>query len=267
MSVFSASMNHRSFLWQISAVCFVLGMVLAASAFTVTQFARNGVRSNNPALSYGSGTQVAAEKAQQSEGEINKLRERNTELENKLGKGTDAASTLNKELQETKVIAGLTEVSGPGVQITLNDNAKESLTQNEPVNLGNYIHDIDIANVVNELKVSGAEAIAVNGQRISAQTAIRCVGSVVHINFVPAAPPYIIQAIGSTDALYGGMNLPQGVLDEIRKVNPSMVRIDKKSKLVLPAYSGSTLMHFAQPPKSALPEKRSIQESEKDAQK
>ncbi len=260
-------MHHRSFLWQISAVCFVLGMVLAASAFTATQIARNGVRSNNPALSYGSSTQVAVEKAQQSEGEIKKLRDRNTELENKLGKGTDAASTLNKELQETKVIAGLTEVSGSGVQITLTDNIKEGLAPNDPINLGNYIHDVDIANVVNELKVSGAEAIAVNGQRISTQTAIRCVGSVVHINFVPAAPPYIIQAIGNTNALYGGMNLPQGVLDEIRKVNPAMVHMDKKSKLVLPAYSGSTQMHFAKPPKSALPEKNSKSETEKDAQK
>lgn len=250
MSVFSASIQHRPFWWQINAVCFVLGLTLAAAWFTSNQITRNGVRSSNPALSYGSGAAVEAKKQAQSESEIKKLREHQTELENQLAKGSDASKTLNKELQDIKFVAGLTEAVGPGVQVTLTDAVKHNLNPNTPLSLGDLIHDVDIAGIVNELKASGAEAISVNGQRIVGSTAIRCVGPVVHINFVPSAPPYVIQAIGEPSALFGGLNLPDGVLDTLQRINPNMVRIEKKAKLLIPAFAGGTQFHFARPPKS-----------------
>jgi uncharacterized protein YlxW (UPF0749 family) len=240
-------MSHRSFGWQISLLCFVLGLVLAAAAFTATQINRTGFSSNNPALSYGTSINVAEKKALDSESEIKKLREYGTDLENKLAKGSDAAKTLNQELQEIKFSAGLTDATGPGVQITLADAPRPAMLPGEQINLGNLIHDVDIANVVNELKASGAEAVAVNGQRIVGSTAIRCVGPVVHVNFVPAAPPYIIQAIGDPETLFNGMNLQHSVLDELRSVNPAMVKMEKRPKLVLPAFAGSNQMRYAKP--------------------
>jgi uncharacterized protein YlxW (UPF0749 family) len=244
MSVFSASMTHRSFWWQISALCFVLGLLLAAAAFTATQIHYTGVGPINPALSYGTSFQVEAQKAASSESEIKKLREYTTELENKLSQGSKATSTINKELQDMKLSAGLTDVTGPGVQIVLDDAPRQSAMPGDPIRLGNLIHDADIANVVNELKACGAEAIAVNGQRIVGATAIRCVGPVVHVNFVPSAPPYVIQAIGDPDTLVSGMNLQDSVLDELRRVSPSMVRVEKKTKLLLPGFAGGTLMRY-----------------------
>lgn len=251
MSVFSATIDHRSFWWQISAVCFVLGLLLAAAAFTANQVNSTGVRPNNPALSYGSGIQVAIEKSQQYESELKKERERNTELENKLARGDDAASTLNKQLQDTKFLAGLTEVVGPGVQITLTDAPKSDAVPGVVINAGEYIHDFDVANVVNELKACGAEAIAVNGQRIGASTAVRCNGPVIHVNSVPVAPPYVVHAIGDPDTLFNGMNISRGVLDELRRANPKMVLMDKKKQLLLPAYAGSTQMRYARPKSSS----------------
>ncbi len=258
MSVFSASIRHRSFYWQISALCFVLGLLLAAAAHTASQITRTGAAPTRAGFDvYGHGApgaeeKKAAEKAShERESEIKKLRERNTELENKVAQGTDAADTLNKELQATKFLAGLTEAVGPGVQVTLVDSRKPPVLPAEQFKQSNLIHDVDIATIVNELKASGAEAIAVNGQRVIASTPIRCVGPVIHVNGVPAAPPYTIQAIGDQEAMFGGLNLPDGVLSDLRRYDPGMVRVDKKESLHLSAYAGSTQIRFARQPKQA----------------
>src|SRR5262249_31305150 len=125
----------------------------------------------------------------------------------------------------------------------------------------------DIANVVNELKAAGAEAIAVNGQRVVGSTAIRCVGPVVHVNDVPAAPPYVVLAIGDQNALLGGLNLPGGGLDGLRHFDTDMVRIEKKQTLHIPAFAGITQMRFARPPKPTDGESHSAKKESGDSGK
>lgn len=245
MSVFSANMNHRSFYWQLSALSFVLGLLLAAAAHTATQINRTGIGPNRVGFNYGSGLQVSASKLTQDENEIKKQREQITDMENRLAKRTDAAETINRTLQETKAFAGLTEVVGPGVQVTLIDSQKHPVFPTDQLKLSSLVHDTDIASVVNEMKGAGAEAIAVNGQRVIGSTPIRCVGPVIQVNGVPTAPPYIIQAIGDIDTMYGGLNLPGGVLDPLRQFDPNMVRVEKKKRLRIPAFAGSTQMRFA----------------------
>lgn len=254
MSVFSSSITHRSYYWQISALCFVLGLLLAAAWHTANQINRSGVGTNRAGFSYGTGAQVAASKVKEYEAEIKKKSEYITELENKVAKGTSAASTLNEELQKTKFLAGLTEVVGPGIVVTLTDSQKPPVAPGDQFLQKNLIHDVDVLNVVNELKATGAEAISVSGggakdgQRVVSVSAIRCVGPVVHVNGVPVAPPYVIQAVGETETLYNGLNIQGGVLDELRRYDPAMVRVEKKKKLRLPAFSGSTQPKYARPP-------------------
>ncbi|HLK59360.1 MAG TPA: DUF881 domain-containing protein [Chthonomonadaceae bacterium] len=248
MSVFSANINHRSFVWQISILCFVLGLLLAAAAFTTNQITRAGRAPNRAGFHYGSEMQVAMDKATEYEDEIKKLNQQKTELENKLAKGTNAASALNKELQESKFLAGLTDAIGPGIQVTLTDSHKQPLIASEQMKLNILIHDQDIANVINEMKAAGAEAISVNDKRVVATTSIRCVGPVIQISGVPTAPPYVIQAIGDPEALYGGLKTQGGVLTELTQFDPDMAKIEKKSLLRLPAYAGSTHSTFAHPP-------------------
>jgi len=241
MSVFSTGMNHRSFLWQITALCFVLGLLMSAAWQTATQIKRAGMTPQRPGFFYGSDFQVAAKKAAEYEKEINKL---NGEIAH-LIKGKDAESEKNKKLAEYRLFAGLTQVSGPGVQVTLIDSNRHNSFGNDPLNLSNLIHDADIVMVVNELKAAGAEALSVNGERIIGISSIRCVGPVVHVNNVPAAPPYIIQAVGDQNALFGGINLPNGVLDRLRQFDATMVKVEKRDKMLLPAFAGGTQMHFA----------------------
>ena len=63
------------------------------------------------------------------------------------------------------------------------------------------IHDDDLLRVINELRAAGAEAIAINGERIVAMSEIRCAGPTLSVNNNRSAPPYEIKAIGNPNNL------------------------------------------------------------------
>jgi uncharacterized protein YlxW (UPF0749 family) len=183
--------------------------------------------------------------------EVNKLREDNTKLQNVLAKGTDASKLLNDSLQETKMFAGLTEVEGPGVVVTLKDSSHGGIKLNEETVFpaDTNIHDLDVLRIVNELYSSGAEAIAVNDHRIAGPTSIRCVGPTILINDVKVASPVVIKAIGDPQTMFGGLNLNGGVLSEIRSSDPNMVQIETMHYMKLDPYSGRTNFRLAKVPK------------------
>ena len=245
-------MRHRSFVWQISGVCFVLGLCLAAAWHTANNLSRSGVGNTRAGFYYGTDPQATEKTAKASakyESEIKANEKRITEMQNELAKGSDASATLNKDLQEKKFLAGLTEAIGPGIQVTLTDSHRLAPFQPSDGMPPNIIHDADIQAVVNEMRAAGAEAIAINGQRVVATTAIRCVGPVVLINSVPKAPPVVIQAVGDPDAMYGGLKTPDGVVDGISRFDSGMIKLEKKTLMTLPAFAGSTQTRFAHPPK------------------
>jgi uncharacterized protein YlxW (UPF0749 family) len=134
------------------------------------------------------------------------------------------------------------------VRITLFDSSKKPLTGIDVVEQRNLIHDFQISAVVNELKAADAEAIAVNGQRVVGRSAVRCVGPIVHINHVAASPPFVIDAIGDAETLLSAMTIAGGVIEDVRRFDPAMVKIEKRTKLHLPAYAGGTQMRFGRVP-------------------
>ncbi len=253
MSVYSANMTHRSFIWQISAVCFILGLILAAAVVTAGQVARSGKGPRIAGFSYDLNNefkQATEKKESEFETVIKQKNEYISKLEDRMSRGTSASSLIHKELLETQFNAGLTDAIGPGIRITLTDSQRPPVVGNDGFKLSILIHDSDINAVVNELKACGAEAISVNRQRIVASTSIRCVGPVIHVNGVPSAPPYIIEAIGDPDGLMNGMNLPGGVFTDLRRFDPDMIHIVKESKMRLPAFGGDPKMKYAHPPPS-----------------
>jgi len=178
--------------------------------------------------------------------EIKALRNTITDYEEKLSSGKGAIQTLNEQLQIVKMQAGLTGVMGPGVVVTLADSSYRAPS---PELQGLYIvHDYDLLQLVNELKAAGAEAIAINGQRLSFYSAIRCVGNVIQVNGVPIASPYRIEAIGNPEVLLSGLKIPGGILDLFAS-SGLKVEIKKVEQMVLPPYSGpgSSELGFAQP--------------------
>src|SRR5947209_7970207 len=128
MSVFSATIRHRSFYWQISILCFVLGGLLAAAVYTSHKIARAGVNADRPGFDYsGYVAHVTQDRVEKDSQEIKKLREDKNHLENIIAKGNDGKELLNSELEEARAYAGLTEVAGPGVIVTLQDSKKQPM--------------------------------------------------------------------------------------------------------------------------------------------
>lgn len=88
---------------------------------------------------------------------------------------------------------GFGPVSGPGVRITVDDAAGGEE--------GTQVRDSDLATLVNGLWAAGATAVAVNGERVTALSALRNSGSVIRINDTSLSPPYRVTALGDTRTL------------------------------------------------------------------
>ena len=121
------------------------------------------------------------ERYDNAKGDIERV-ERDLEKQRKLAAaGDEESKSIQEDLMKANKILGLTDVSGKGITITLDDN--KEVSSQTTIDISRYIvHDTSIARIVNELKADGAEAISVNEQRIVPTTEILCVGAVVSIN-------------------------------------------------------------------------------------
>jgi len=104
-------------------------------------------------------------------------------------------SGLSSDIEAQKMAAGFTAVRGPGVRVTLDDSQSKNIpVGTDPNQL--IVHDYDLRDTVSLLWANGAEAIAINGQRLVANTSIYCVGSTILVNDTRLSPPYVVEAIG-----------------------------------------------------------------------
>ena len=144
------------------------------------------------------------------------------------------------EIKKANKIIGLTEVKGPGVVVTLKDG---KVNQSNLYSVSDLIvHDLDILNVINELKNAGAEAISINGQRIVSTTAISCEGNVININKVKVGAPFEIKAIGLPESL-AALERPGGYLELLKKYSIE-ASLEKSNEIVIPKYSGKLEMTY-----------------------
>jgi uncharacterized protein YlxW (UPF0749 family) len=97
-----------------------------------------------------------------------------------------AGGRLSARLAGAELAAGTTAVRGPGLKVTLDDDPQGA----------NRVLDRDLQTVVNALWAAGAEAVAVNDQRLTTESAIRQAGAAILVNFQPVAPPYEVLAVG-----------------------------------------------------------------------
>jgi uncharacterized protein YlxW (UPF0749 family) len=123
--------------------------------------------------------------------------------EEEAAKSNYRGEELLEELKNARFLAGLVDLQGPGIEITLNDRKRDTIIYSNPTLLSYYIvHDIDLLNIVNELRSAGAEAISINDVRIIATSRISCGGPTISIGKEQRfAPPFIIRAIGDPDKM------------------------------------------------------------------
>jgi uncharacterized protein YlxW (UPF0749 family) len=230
-------------------VCFIFGGLLAAQLRAVERVRAD--RQNETAGQDAAKERLAKAQKQAKEEETrsNLLRTQLRELQGRLARtstlSNSQAKQLSAQISELQLISGLVPVAGPGVVVRLSDNQEAAKAGGSNPFLPGIVHDFDLLQVVNELRAAKAEAIAVNGRRITGYSPIRCVGPVIYINWEAAAPPFVVQAVGDTDTLEAALKMPGGILDNLKSQGGLGVRITTSDKLTLPAVDSTPRLHKA----------------------
>lgn len=118
----------------------------------------------------------------------------------------DKIGVLKEDIQKYKILAGAETLRGPGIRIRIGDSLIQSVTNDRIEN--ELIHDMDVLNIINDLKAAGAEAISINGERLVDFTGIQCGGPVVLVNHESVTAPFVISVIGDPEQLYAAINAP-----------------------------------------------------------
>ena len=164
-----------------------------------------------------------------------------TLLQNDVLASTASGQSLRERLSALDVLAGTGRVEGPGIRIIVDDAPVDDVAG--AASAEGRILDIDLQQVVNGLWSAGAEAVAVNGQRLTALTAIRGADKSITVDYRPLARPYVVEAIGdpaSLEARFG--ESPGGEwLFNLKAVHHIRLETQAADKLMLPADSASKL--------------------------
>ncbi|MEU2733779.1 DUF881 domain-containing protein [Streptomyces griseoviridis] len=152
------------------------------------------------------------------------------------------------------VLSGAAAVHGPGVKLVVSDareaggggggNPRETSGFSDT----GRVRDRDMQRVVNGLWASGAEAISINGQRLTALSAIRAAGDAILVDNKPLVPPYTVLAVGNGKELSGTFqDSADGLyLHALQETYGIRTAISVESDLRLPA-APSVIVRTAQP--------------------
>ncbi|MFJ8111559.1 DUF881 domain-containing protein [Streptomyces sp. NPDC096132] len=152
------------------------------------------------------------------------------------------------------ILSGAVEVHGPGIKLVVND-AKEATTggDGDPRETTGFsdtgrVRDRDMQRVVNGLWESGAEAVSINGQRLTALSAIRAAGDAILVDNKPLVPPYTVLAVGDGKNLSTRFqNSADGVYLNVLQENYGIrTAISVEDDVRLPA-APSVIVRTAQP--------------------
>lgn len=195
------------------------------------------LRTQQTARQVSSGEEWAFVVADLIEGNA-RLREEIEALQGQLAGLQDAAGSgaalqpLVDEINQLRIANGLVEVSGPGVEVVI----------------AGPVSALDLQDLLNELRNAGAEALALNGQRIVAWSAISTDGQSVTVNGRPVGLPYRLQAIGHAHTLEVALTRPGGLIGLLRQARGGIsITVSRQDKLTLPVYDQPVQFAHARP--------------------
>ncbi|MFC0533604.1 DUF881 domain-containing protein [Phytohabitans kaempferiae] len=245
--------------WRAAAVRLVSALTLVAVGFLLVVAYRQTV-ADEPSRSQARAGLVG--QIEQRQAATDELQREADALRAEVTRQRDAALDDRDaaRLRDQEAAAGLARVSGDGVEVRLDDapDAVDAVTGAGKPDLGRVL-DRDLQDVANALWSAGAEAIAVNDQRLTATSTIRAAGSAILVDFRPVTRPYVVRAIGpgdmaddfkasATARLFRALVEDEGMSFSVREVDD----------LTLPAASDPQL-RFATPSPTATPTPRTTE--------
>jgi len=216
---------------SITAVALVLGVMV------VQQFRITGFRG-----AHG----IPADRAQELTVELKQLEKERADLaaevedlQKKLVQAqmgySQAAEALRTEITKLRLLAGLEPVRGRGVEVVVVPRQGTGVFT---------VRDEDLLRIVNELRGAGAEALAINGQRLIATSEIRTSGAHINVNLIPVAAPYRILAIGNPEYMKNTLEMRGGVVETLREWGID-IAVFTREDLTIPGYQGKTSFDYA----------------------
>ena len=238
--------------WQVT-----LGVALLALGFLIAaQLASEG-----PRVRYTTQERTPlVETANELQSQQDTLKQRILDLRSQIqlveGQGEGSAATvrqLNDRLEQARIAAGLIPLTGTGIVIQLEDSKQPVPPDGSESDY--LVGSRDIRVVVEDLWAAGAEAIAVNGERITPTSAIIDVGTSLLINSAYLTPPYQITALGPPD-LYDRLSASAGFVDFVRSRSDGYgigVSLAEPSSVDMPAFVGTVTLRYSRPIASPAP--------------
>jgi uncharacterized protein YlxW (UPF0749 family) len=132
---------------------------------------------------------------------------------------------------------------GPGIVVKVSEGATDTKLED---GTSAVVHAEDLLKIVNELRTGGAEAVALNGHRLTETSEIVTAGQHVVINKVPVRAPYVIQAIGPADEMKTTLDLRGGVVEYLQFYG---IAVDAKPQatITVPSVQRPREFRFAKP--------------------
>ncbi len=188
---YAASGKHRTRWWLVGLVAMVIGLMIGTSVADQLRAAPAEQVERDQLVQRIEDTAAATDALRARAAE---LQQQNRALSEGALAKDPAAAEVQRQLDLLGPATGMQAVTGPGVVLTADD-------ADDAERRGSKVVDIDIRQAVNGLWRSGAEAIAVNGHRLSSRTAIRGAGDAITVDYRSLTRPYRIEAIGDPNAL------------------------------------------------------------------
>lgn len=233
---------ERSLVLLVPAVLF--GLLVTLQWRTQTERSELTVRYNTPLID-------AANALQNEQNDLKKqlaeLRARLDEIQRNASTQSGASKELQARIDELRARAGLTPVTGDGVVVQLDDARSVSVSSKDVDKA--ICHATDLTDIVNTAWKGGAQAVAVNDERVVSSSSVYCVGSTIMVNGTLMSPPFNIAVIGPQNGLLGAFDDP-GQLQDIkqrRDVQGLGFRVSRASAIHVPAYSGALNVRYARP--------------------
>jgi len=232
--------------WQVT-----LGLALLALGFLIAaQLASEGQRVRYTTQERPVLVETAADLQAQQDALKNRILELRTqigELE-AAGQGSAvAAQELNRALREARIAGGLLPLRGTGIVIQLNDSALPAPADGTETDY--FVTALDAQRIVEELWLVGAEAIAINGERVTTSTAFIEIGASILVNSAYLAPPYQVSALGPPD-LYDRLSRSEGYTDFlVARVEKFGIQVAfaEPGEIDIPAFAGTVTLQNARP--------------------
>ncbi len=206
---------------SITLICIILGIMLAWQYRSILNNSKKESYQNLRLESVKDELIVQKENNEDLRKRNEELQKQIKEFENSQGNLSQVEKNLEAELERVRLVAGLSDVQGAGLIITMKYVGDESVRENSVLRL------------INELKAAEAQAISIENERIVAMSEIKKAGDYIVVNGKQMLSPFTIKAIADPEKLENSLTMLNGIIEEMEYYEMN-VTIEKSNNITIP---------------------------------